>query len=260
MNTAADVREQLVQIYGEELAGPASVLHVTAVWEDEAGDLRALRICGATPVSSTDAFVLGVARARADVIVTTGASLRAEPGLHHGLDGLRRPGRALAAWRRERLGRPGPPASCVLTASGNVDLNHRLFRESLRTVIYTRPAAAERLARAVRDERIDTVEIVADENSSLAATVEYLRNEKEFATVSVEAGPSAAAPLYERTGERCAVDELMLSRYEAGPPPDPARGPALFEASRLEALFSHSSTPYTRDEESGTWTFRRFVR
>ena len=108
---------------------------------------------------------------------------------------------------------------------------------------------------------MDTVEIVADENSSLGAAVEYLRSEESFATVGIEAGPSAAATLYAQHGRNaCVVDELMLSRYEAGPPPDVVRGPTLFAASRLERLFSRSSTPHTGDEESGTWTFRRFVR
>jgi riboflavin biosynthesis pyrimidine reductase len=261
MNSAAEVTERLIRIYGEEPTAPATVLHVTAVWEDEAGDLRALRICDETPVSATDAFVLGVARARAHVIVTTGASLRAEPGLHHGLDGLRRPGEALAAWRRERLGISEPPASCILTASGDIDLGHRLFARSPRTLIYTRPQAADRLRDGVRDAGLETVEIVTDDNSSLAAAIEYLRNSEGFATVGVEAGPSAAATLYAQPGRNaCLVDELMLSRYEAGPPSDAVRGPALFEAGRLERLFSRSSTPHAGDEENGTWTFRRFVR
>lgn len=261
MESAAEVSERLVRIYGEEPLDPSAVLHVTAVWQDETGDLRTLRIREETPVSTTDAFVLGVARARASVIVTTGASLRAEPGLHHGLDGLRRPGKALAAWRRERIGLSEPPASCVLTASGKIDLRHRLFALSPRTLIYTRPGAADRLRQTVRDEGLETVEVVSDANSSLAAAVEYLRIEEGFATVGIEAGPTAAATLYEHPGPNmCLVDELMLSRFEAGTPPDTVRGPALFEASRLEALFSRSSPPYAGSEESGTWIFQRFVR
>ena len=61
-------------------------------------------------------------------------------------------------------------------------------------------------------------------------------------------------------GESGIVDELMLSRLEAGPPHTEVRGPALFNASRLNESFSRSSQPYIGKEESGRWSFRRYLR
>jgi len=261
MNTATDVTTRLIEIYGEEPTPTAGVIHVTAVWEDPDRELRVLRICDRTPPSATDAFLLGVARARSDVIVTTGASLRAEPGLHHSLDGLRRPGAALNAWRRERMGRSEPPCSCVLTASGQIDLRHRLFRDSPHTTVYTRPSAVDRLERNIAEAGLENVELVADENSSLARAVAHLKENCGFETVDIE-----AATLYDRVagtgsdGESVIVEELMLSRFEAGPPHAEVRGPALFNTSRLNESFSRSSEPYIGKEESGRWSFRRYLR
>jgi riboflavin biosynthesis pyrimidine reductase len=266
MNTADDVTTRLLEIYGEEPTPAAGVIHVTAVWEDPDRELRALRICDRTPPSATDAFLLGVARARSDVIVTTGASLRAEPGLQHSLDGLRRPGAALSAWRRERMGRRDPPCSCILTASGQIDLRHRLFRDSPHTTVYTRPSAVDRLERKIAEAGLENVDLVADENSSLARAVAHLKDNCGFETVDIEAGPSAASTLYYRAdgtgsnGDSGIVDELMLSQFEAGTPHAEVRGPALFNTNRLNESFSRSSQPYIGKEESGRWSFRRYLR
>ena len=58
---------------------------MAAVGRDPDGEMVVLEINQSTPRSAHDRFALDLARARADVIVTTGAILRAEPRLAYEL-------------------------------------------------------------------------------------------------------------------------------------------------------------------------------
>lgn len=133
----------------EALFGPGidwrletGVVHVAAIG---ASPRAALAVGPDTPRSAADRFVLGFARARADVIVTTGAILRAEPQLVHRTSEDPSEAAAWAGWRAEVLGRAEAPALLVLSASGAIDPAHPALQAAARTIVWTTAAGRERL-------------------------------------------------------------------------------------------------------------------
>ena len=201
----ATCRRRIRGLYGAELTAPAGVLHVAAVWRARQGRWPTLKITPQTPLSDTDRFVLGLARARADAILTTGKILREEPTLQHSYHDDPQLDRALAAWRADFLGRPSRPVSVVLTARGDIDPDHPLFRGPHSVYVLTGPAAARRLNRRPLDPRHRVME--RSELNPISA-LDYLRGEAGFATVSIEAGASTSGALYRPT---LRIDELLLS-------------------------------------------------
>ena len=256
IETDEDVERSMAELFGTVVLDGATVVHPTSVWRDERGACRVIRITKDSPVSSTDAIVLGAVRARANAIVTTGASLRAEPRLTHALAGRRRPGAALEAWRRTRCGLDGPPLSCVLTRSGRLPLTHRLFAEAPHVLVYTTPQGASRLETELRGRGLAHVELVADEDASCRALVARLAARFTRGAVSIEAGPTAARSLYD---DPPVVDELFLSEFLEPELPRALRGPVLFEQGE-PAGFETPRAARTRDEESGRWSFERRIR
>jgi len=102
--TASAVAKRVQELYGDELLEDAGVVQVCSAWRDAQGVLRSVRVGPHAPRSETDGFALALARARADVIVTTGQILRDEPGLQHEIGSAS--GIDFAAWRRGWVGRP----------------------------------------------------------------------------------------------------------------------------------------------------------
>ena len=251
MASAADVERQLLAMYGDDLpAAPPAVLHVTSAWR-RGERLVTLRINEHAPPSAVDFFVLNVCRARADAIITTGEILRREPAMHHGLQGPGTVSRALAEWRRERLGKIAGPVSLVLTSGRDLDLDHPLFKRATRAVIFTSPAGAKRLPGA--GER--GIDVVADPGASPRRALELVQERYGAATVSLESGPSTARLLYQPP---LAVDELMLSIYEATELDARARGDEFLSFGKLEEGMRRIGKPYLAPEDE--WSFHRYRR
>jgi riboflavin biosynthesis pyrimidine reductase len=195
------IERELERIYGGgDFSGPGGVLHAVAVCRDNGGGLSVLRTEAAgVPTSADDRLVLGVARARADAIVTTAANLRAEPRLSHRLHRDNLTCRALSEWQGRR--------SCqvlVLTASGDLPLDHQVLAETPAPVIVTGSAGAELL----RQRGFDSSRIEVREQPSLRDTIALAQKSYGADTVLVEAGPSTARELYTHP---ILSDELMLS-------------------------------------------------
>jgi len=248
--TAADVVAMAERLYGAPLTpgDGRRVIHPTAVWRRGDGALVTLKINDATPKSAHDFFVLNLCRARADAIVTSGKILREESDLRHDLQGPAKD--ALQAWRRDELGKTAPPVSLVLTSGRGLDLRHLLFRGATRPVVYTSHEGAERLAGA-------DVEVVAAAAPSLRGALAELEERYGARVISIEAGPSSTAALYEPPP---AVDELLLSVYEEREIPERVRGGAVLEPRRLAALFARPRPPYRTPAASGRWSFARYLR
>lgn len=268
----------------ETLFGPGidwrretGVVHVTAIGEPSRA---ALAIGPEAPRSATDRFVLGFARARADVIVTTGAILRAEPRLVHRT--AEDPGEAAAwaRWRAEVLARPAAPVLLVLSASGALDLAHPALCAAPRTIVWTTAAGRERLG-PVDAARVEIVvpsrPTAADrsprrgadgdaEGAAQAALEAALRGLRAGAaagapgTIVVEAGPRATAGLYASPESAGAVDELLLGIY-AGGAFDAVAGPRMPPTERLADCFGAGPRSSRWVEEpSGPWRFERYRR
>jgi riboflavin biosynthesis pyrimidine reductase len=257
-----EIESELELLFGESVdwRRESGVLHVTAI---AARGREPIAVGPAAPRSRTDRFVLGFARARADLIVTTGAILRAEPELVHRTSEDPRDEAAWRHWRADRLGRSSSPQLLVLTASGEIPLDHPAVRSSPHTIVWTTRIGRARLGAArARVEVLvggDPPEAgEASPMSALAAAIGELRGRSGIETIVLEAGPRSTQGLYE-TG--ASVDELLLSVFMGGSFPAVA-GPELPATECLAAHFG-AAAPRTRvrvEEESGGWIFERYRR
>lgn len=264
-----EIEERLEALYGPvDWPGATGVIHVAAIGAVE----RVVIIPGrAAPASETDRFALGAARARADAIVTTGAILRAEPGLRHEASDDPGENRAFEAWRRIRLGREMPPMRVVLTASGRIPLEHPAIRDARAGFIWTTARGAARLG-----DRVGALAVLCGDarEEGIHGAVREARARPGVETVSIEAGPSASAALYRpepRPGRAVqsdrpaiptaeeACDELLLSCFE-GELAEPAKGPAFPSSRRIEAHFRTPPHETPVVDGSGRWVFARYRR
>lgn len=231
LRSAAQVSALLSDLVGSDPARRRGVLHVTSVWEPPGRKPAVLRIRRETPRSRLDAFLLGAARAWADAVVTTGRILREEPDLVHWPPGRPEMRDALQAWRREAVGARRPPLLLVLTRQPAPAPRHPALAAGLPVAIFGR--------------------------GDLRAALAHLREERGAGRIALEAGPSAALPLYE---EPVAVDELWLSRLLEPELPAGLAGGAFPAEERLAALFPDRSPPAAAWEESGRWSFQGLRR
>jgi len=260
---AALVAERVRRLYGDEvgtdaLSDPAGVIHVAAVGREPDGELVVLEINQATPRSASDRFALDLARARADVIVTTGAILRAEPGLRYELASDR--AEALHTWRMDQLGRPTPPLVVVLTGREDIDLDHPTLHGWAQPWIFTNVDCA----RALHGRLPRHVGLAGVPSPDLQTLVEWARRRFDARTITIEAGPTTTRPLYESQAGHDGdgpglVDELMLSVFE-GAIPSAARGGPFASQHALERCFGRRQQGEVVEEESGPWRFVRLLR
>lgn len=236
----------------ESLNEPAGVIHVAAVGREPDGELVVLEINHATPRSSHDRFALDLARARADVIVTTGAILRSEPSLRYELASDRAD--ALHTWRMDQLGRPTPPLVVVLTGREDIDLDHPTLHGWAQPWIFTNVDCAK----ALHGRLPRHVGLAGVPSPDLQALVDWARRRFDARTITIEAGPTTTRPLY-RLDEPGLVDELMLSVFE-GKIPSAARGQPFVSERTLERYFDRRHEGEVVQEESGPWRFIRLLR
>jgi riboflavin biosynthesis pyrimidine reductase len=250
VRTPADVAALGRELLGDDPSLAGRVLHVASVWRDGDGTLRVLRIGPKTPKSRHDAFLLALARARAEAIVTTGRILREEPALTHGPLGPPALRAALAAWRRERLVLALDPWLLVLSSGRSLDPAHPAFHAPLRPLLFV-PAAA---ATGLRERFAETdVRVVSVPVPDVRLALDHLRR-LGARRVTLEAGPTTTRALYD---EPVRVDELWLATYQGERPDDEVIGDAFVDGARLAAALPAASEPVTRDEPSGRWCFSR---
>jgi riboflavin biosynthesis pyrimidine reductase len=155
----------------------------------------------------------------------------------------------LRAWRAARLGRREAARSAVLTSGRELDLDHPLLRGATRPLVITTPASAARLAPAAASRGIEFVGLdPLDPRSALAAL-----RARGMRSIAIEAGPATALELYDAP---LAIDELMLSIYEASALPDGVAGPPFLSPDRLAELLPRAS----RGSREGDWRFERRTR
>jgi riboflavin biosynthesis pyrimidine reductase len=239
-----EVAAWLSALYGLQTLPVGGVLHVTSAVRCDDGLLRVLAIGPEAPSSEGDFFVLNLARARSDAIITTGAIMRAEPDLQLSLAGPH--AAALAAYRREVLGKATPPVCVILTRDGRLPRLHPLWKDGTPKLILTGPEYAQALVTELPGD----AEVVGLPGLNARSACALLQA-RGAALVSIEAGPSTNAALYEPPA---CVDELSLSLFEGS---GGALGGAL--SPQLTAgMVCVSET--TRDEQSGPWRYQRWLR
>ncbi len=248
----AAVADRVHRLYGDdELSDPAGVIQVAAVGREADGELVVLKINQSTPSSGHDRFALDLARARADVIVTTGAILRAEPGLSCELasDGAD----ALHAWRMDQLGRPTPPLVVVLTGREDIDLDHPTLHGWAQPWIFTNVDCAK----ALHGKLPRHVGLAGVPSPDLDTLVDWARRRFDARSITIEAGPTTTRPLYKESPGL--VDELMLSVFE-GTIPTAARGGPFVSAQDLDRSLPRRREGPPVQEPSGPWRFIRLLR
>lgn len=252
LDTPADIEAELGRIYGAGVADATGVVHVTAVWQAGPDHLVTIAIGDGAPPSERDLFVLQAARARADAIVTTGRTLRAEPALRFDLESApqRRWTPALAAWRREHLGKTEPPLLLVLTSGSDLPLAHPALHGASAPLVFTSHQGA-------RDLPETPLHILSVDEPDIRAAIAHLRIACGCRTVLIEAGPSATAALYQPP---VAVDELLLSVFQGPALPVHARARDFVAPAHIRACLPHVSPGYAAQEASGPWQLWRFTR
>jgi riboflavin biosynthesis pyrimidine reductase len=259
-STSEGIDQRLASLFGEvDWRAARGLLQIAAI---SASTRAVLAIGPHAPRSATDRFVLGFARARADVIVTTGAILRAEPDLVHRTADDPDVEAAFRIWRASILGKLDPPSLIVLSRSGDLPLDHPAIAAAASGIVWTSREGRARLGPLVGPlavepgaGSIDAQERGSDDGRGLIDALALGR----FETVLLEAGPRTTRVLYASRGEAPAVrlDELLLSRFE-GPVAPAALGPPFVSEAALTARFPRPATSVRVEEPSGVWRFDRY--
>lgn len=250
------IEREIATLYGEnDWARSTGVVHVAAI---ASPSNRVIALGRGAPRSAADRFVLGLARARADAILTTGSILRAEPDLVHRYSEDPEADAALAGWRRHRIGLSSPPALIVLSASGKFPTDHPALLEALSGFIWTSEAGGDRLAAAALDFPIEVEPAEArEEGNGVALAIEAARQSLGAKTILIEAGPSTSTMLYRAPSNALGrVDELLLSHFEGVLEPE-AVGPLFVPSDILDSQFGAPCSSHRIEEPSGAWRFER---
>lgn len=253
VRSPADVTALARELLGADPARAGRVLHVAAVWQGASGGAHVLRIRPETPRSAHDRFLLSLARARAEAIVTTGRILREEPALTHGLLGPPALRAALVAWRRERLVLETKPWLLVLSSGRDLDPAHPAFAGETRPLLFVPAGAATELRERFAHSE---VRVASVPEPSVRGALAHLRR-LGARRITLEAGVTTVRELYEAP---VSVDELWLASFAGTAPPTSVIGPLFVEETRLAAALPDRSPPCERVEPSGPWRFERRSR
>lgn len=246
----SEVERRARELYGEVPEQLGGVVHVVSCVRAQGGRLHVIKIGPAAPKSERDFFVLNFWRAQCDGILTTAQVVRAEPNLSHELQG---PCAAeLAAYRRDVLGKREAPLVAIMSQSGVLPPEHRVFRDRAKVSVLTSAATASQLTAALGAR----AEVVGFDSLNVFEGVDFLRS-RGARMIMIEAGPSTASKLYEFPGG--VVQHLLLSICEAEPIPPAAIGGALPENAELFASMGQLSETVFQ-EQSGPWRFTRWRR
>jgi hypothetical protein len=278
--TTDTIDSRLVELYGEvDWRAARGVVHVAAIAESPR---VAIAIGAHAPLSATDRFVLGFVRARCDVIVTTGAVLRAEPALVHEMGTTSEEDARFVEWRERVLGRVERPALGVLSHSGDLPSEHPALCAASSGFVWTSAEGRTRLG-----PRLGALEVVVADALSggeaesggeagdrrwpgLAAAIHFARSHYAGETVALEAGPSSARTLYPPPAKEDSVsspisaadsegwvDELLLSRFEGRLAPR-AVGSGFVSETAIRRCFPEPPHETRVRESSGVWRFQRY--
>ncbi len=243
--------DALCETWFRSVPDSAGVVRPAAVTTDAEGRWRILRIGPSTPKSPTDSRVLALARARADLVITTGKILRDEPNVT--LD----PPEALRArvesFRSSELGRTEAPVPMILTSGRDFDPAHRMIAARGAAIVATDASGKERLDASGLP---GSIRVVALPEPGIRGAIAWARDELGVEAISIDAGPTAANPLHD---EPLLVDEIYLSVFK-GRVAEEVLGFPFVSRTHLEASFMPASERVSVDEASGRWTFQRFVR
>jgi riboflavin biosynthesis pyrimidine reductase len=156
-----------------------------------------------------DRMVMGLLRATADAVVIGAGTLRASSANHVWTGDYIYPQLA-DAYRelRTRLGKPEPPLNVIVTGSGDIDLERRLFRSgAVPSLIVTTAAGARRLRDRVLPPSARVEVAAKDAPLSAQVVLDAVDRARKSALVLVEAGPRLMSDFF----AEALLDELFLT-------------------------------------------------
>ena len=257
---ANELADRIHSLYGDvDWPRATGRLHVVAI----AGSNDAVLAIGPdAPASSTDRFVLGLARARATLILTTGVILRAEPTTTHCYAEDAATDEAFARWRRDVLGFSHRPRLLVLSRSGDLPADHPALRIERGGMVWTSKGGRDLLGSSVG--RLSVEAGLADGHSdedfakNLGSLLRAAGARFDDTTVLIEAGPTLSNVFYRASSPDCPpINELLLSRFE-GDAAEEAMGPHFEANSNVAEQFGEPMTHVRVSERSGPWVFERY--
>jgi riboflavin biosynthesis pyrimidine reductase len=156
-----------------------------------------------------DRMVMGLLRAVADVVVIGAGTLRAASAQHIWTADYISPSLADAyAELRAALGKKEPPLNVVVTASGEIDLERRLFQSGeVASLIVTTADGARRIADRPLPPAVRVVGATETAALTARAVLATVCHERPGRLVLVEAGPRVTSLFF---AERL-LDELFLT-------------------------------------------------
>lgn len=240
LNTAppgtAILSEELQRQYGGDLQFPAGVADRPYVIGNFVSTLDGI-VSFAVPGregggeisghDEADRFIMGLLRASADAVMVGSGTVHATaPGHAWVAESVYPEGREIyAAYRAGILGKKKPPYSVIVSGSGIVDLDRRMFRSGeVRIVILTTGKGAERL-RGAGAASLPATDVLAVESSSgavePAAMLDVLQTRYGVHFLLHEGGPT----LYGEFLAADLVDEMFVtvSPHIAGSSPEQPR-------------------------------------
>ena len=209
-----------------------------------------------------DRFIMGLLRASADAVMVGSETVHATASGHVWVpESVYPEARELyAAYRTNSLGKPSPPHSVIVSGSGIVDLDRRMFRSGeVRKIILTTGKGAERL-RAAGAASVPATDVVAVESSGGAvdpdAMLAVLQSRYGVRLLLHEGGPT----LYGQFIAANVVDEMFvtLSPHIAGSTPEQPRPTMVWGTE-----FQPGSAPWVRllsIKQSGDHLYLRYGR
>jgi riboflavin biosynthesis pyrimidine reductase len=156
-----------------------------------------------------DRMVMGLLRAAADAVIVGAGTLRASSPDHRWTAGYIYPP-LTDAYRslRVALGKPDPPLNVVVTASGDLDLDRRLFQSGeVPVLIVTTPDGAKRFGTRALPPSVRVAASDGPGSLSARAVLTLVRHANQCERILVEAGPRLMGDFF---GER-QLDELFLT-------------------------------------------------
>lgn len=155
--------------------------------------------------SAADRFVMGLLRARADVVLIGSGTLQADPRSSWSAEEICPPAASAYAGFRTELGLPPRPRVAVVSRSGRLDTAHPVFGSGA-AVVLTSGVGAERLAGQLPEEA-EVLAVGDDDRLDPVQAIDALRQRGHRHILS-EAGPH----LFGSMLAAGVVDELFLTR------------------------------------------------
>ena len=166
---------------------------------------------GGGPISGFnphDRMVMGVLRAVADAVIVGAGTLRAAPQHVWTAEYVYPPLADAYGQLRAALGKSEPPLNVIVTASGAIDLNLRVFQSGeVQALVVTTRQGAQRIREHALPRSVQVAALQEAGSISARQALEAASAVRQSDRVLVEGGPQLMGDFF---AERC-LDELFLT-------------------------------------------------